>query len=98
MLHGICRQARLVLVTSCALSLGFLSGCISYRSTGAVTAPPKALELTGSHIPVNAASARAAAAETGSSTVVYSSDDIARSGAQDLAGVLDRIPSARVHR
>ena len=52
---------RLVLGAVCALSVGLLSGCISYRSTGAVPAPqPVKVEPATEHASVLRSSARTA--------------------------------------
>lgn len=81
-----------------ASSWMLLSGCISYRSTGSTPAPIQKFEITGSHIPVDATSAKSAADGSAVATRVYTHEEIERSGAVDLVGVMERIPSARVHR
>lgn len=84
-----------VLVVGC---LGALTGCISYRSTGSTNGQPRAVQLTGSHIPVPTPSAQAAAASSAAPVSVYDRSDLDRSGSTDLAGFLQRVPAVQRHR
>jgi len=89
--------ARLAIVLGVVVG-GGMTGCVSYSNTRASTAPAKPVQLTGSHIPIRAGSAKDAAAASASPVAVYDRSDIDRTGATDLASFLERIPSVRIHR
>jgi hypothetical protein len=87
---------RALQATWIALCASALTGCINYRSTGSVPGPMRPIQLTGSHVPTPATSAKAAAASSTTAVTVYDRSDLDRSGSTDLAGFLQRAPAAQI--
>ena len=97
-LNWIFRGARLAPLFVVIAGLNLLTGCISYKSTGATPAPGERVQLTGSHLAVAGNSEKAAALSGAAPLTVYAREDLERSGASDLAGFLARVPLAQAHR
>ena len=90
------KPVRLAALGLTCVVLGLLTGCISYKSTGATPTDTRHQDLTGSHIPTEGLTAKAAAQHSGSALTVYDRSDLERSGATDVAAFLQHVPSARV--